>query len=189
MAKKRVRYRAIDPFDAFVNARSVDSAATVLERREERNLFAWPVMVNEALSLELYLKCLHLVRRRRRGTRTHDVCKLYDLLSKADKKRITRHFDRLVLKHPLAERMLTDGFRIDIPSVLARANGVFENQRYWHERPPLSRDLSGRAGSAGVGILIMAIMLFLLEIKPEWWQQFEDFTGGDPPFQIVPLPT
>jgi hypothetical protein len=129
MGKKRKRLRAIDTFDAFVNARSFDCTATVLDRRQEKNLFAYPMMVNEALSLELYLKCLHFVRRRRRRTHTHNICELFDRLSKLDKRKIREHFDQLLPKHPLINKMIADGYQLDINSVLARTNGVFENQR------------------------------------------------------------
>ncbi|HUT88887.1 MAG TPA: hypothetical protein VMY37_05300 [Thermoguttaceae bacterium] len=191
MAKKKKRYRPLDPFDAFVNAWGFHSAATVLDKRKETNVFAYPVMVNGAFALELYIKCVHYVRRRRSKKKTfgHELPMLFNNLSKSDKSRIQYHLDRVLEKHPLTVQMIESGILLDIDSILARADGMFDRQRYWHEHPPFGRDASGRAASAGVEPLTNALMLFLLELRPEWNERFCQFTQNDTPFSHIQLPT
>ena len=58
--------------DVYINATSFRMAADELARLAENDsMYIWPVMVNEALCLELYLKCVR--RLRRRYGRTHDI--------------------------------------------------------------------------------------------------------------------
>ena len=189
MGKKRTRYKPLDPFDAFVNAWGFHSSATVLDKRKEVNVFAYPVMVNGAFSLELCLKCLPLVRRKRRAARGHDLSALFGSVSKADKRRVRYHLDRILEVHPLTPAMLKSGILLDVESILLRANGMFEDQRYWHERNPLGRDSTGRAASAGIEPLANAMFKLLLEIRPEWQDRFKAFTETPMPFARIPLPT
>lgn len=187
--KKRKRYPPLDPFDAFVNAWGFHSSATVLDRRKETNVFAYPVMVNAALSLELFLKCLHFVRRRRKKAHGHNLFQLFHDLTKADQSRITFHLDRILEIHPLTPRMINSSILLDVDSILIRANGMFENLRYWHENIRPGSDSSGRATSAGIEPLANALLLFLLELHPEWEERFRRFTEGTLPFTRIPLPT
>ena len=56
--------------DLYVNALSFRMTVHFLntginsQDRVLRNLLYWPMVVNEAFALELYLKCLHFVRNR-----------------------------------------------------------------------------------------------------------------------------
>lgn len=171
MARKKLP----DAFDVFVNAWGYQSTSTLLDQRVERNVFAAPSIVNEALSLELYLKCIHILRRRRPRKFGHDVCKLFSNLSKSDRRSLREYYDQLLAQYPLALKILRDGVLIDIESVLQRANGIFESMRYWHELPQFPKDSNGRSTSAGTSVLINACIQFLLEVRPDWQQRFESF--------------
>src|SRR5690349_4645603 len=117
MGKKR-QPNPSDPFDAFVTAWGFHSAATALDQRKEVNVFAFPVMVNGALCLELFLKCLLLVRGNPDVAYGHDLSKLFARLSGEDQRQTTNHLESLRKMHPLTPKMQADGILLDVDSIL-----------------------------------------------------------------------
>jgi len=187
--RRRRRYRPVDPFDAFLNAWGFHCAATVVSQRPEVKVFAYPKMVNAALALELFIKSLHLIRRRRAKAWGHDIEKLFKDLSKSDKKSITKHLENVLSSHPLKNEMLDAGILVDIESILLRSKGMFDKQRYWFEKPPLGRDSDGRATDAGIEPLTNAVYNFILELKPDWKERYEEYAKNGIDFTHHPIPT
>jgi hypothetical protein len=75
----------------------------------------------------------------------HNIKALFSKLSKADKKRITKLFDKCVPELPGVEVVLSKGIKMDIDSVLTRLSNMFETSRYWQDNP------SAIVGGFGMG--------------------------------------
>lgn len=169
MAATRKR---VSPEDVYVNALSFRVAAMVLSRPDiatgvDKMLLFWPTVVCEAFSLELFIKCLHAIRRRI-PKKKHDVEALYQGLSKADRKTIAKYFYEIVQAHPQHDLALKHGITFDVDSVLQRTRDTFIRVRYWHEKQPPSPDASGKVSNAGVGSLCDALNQFIDELRPQW---------------------
>ena len=77
-------------------------------------------------------------------------------------------------------------------SVLARADGIFEAMRFWHEFPDWPKDSSGRSSNSGVGLLLNALIVFLKGLEPTWQSRWESLAQKGHPrlyHKYVPLPT
>lgn len=186
--KKRKRHLPVDPFEAFFNACMFNSAANALDMRKEQAVFGYPSIVNAALSVELCLKAVHLARRRREAAHGHSLVKLFDSLSRADKKSIESKYDECLAKHQLTVQALSAGFDVDLYGVLSRCDRLFEILRYWHERRPLQTDSNGKAGTAGLDSLFNALCLFSIELRPDWEHRFKERAGADLSHSYTQLP-
>lgn len=157
-----------EPVQVFINAYSFRASSIALNAQPEKHLFFWPMVVNEAFALELFIKCVHRVRRR--DLWGHDVQYMFGKLTKRDRKAITQRYDAIVQRHPLYDKFVDMGVALDIDSVLMRSKDAFPRVRYWHERTMPNRDAQGKVSNAGVGSLCDAIMQFLVELRPAWAQ-------------------
>jgi len=172
VGKKSKRQKRIPPQDIYVNALSFYVATMAMSQPEvargvDKLLLYWPTVVCEAFSLELFLKCLHAVRRRQ-APRHHDPAALFHDLSKADRKAIDGYFQEAVKLHFQYPLALQHGLSFDIESVLQRTKDTFVRVRYWHEQQRPNADASGKVSNAGVGSLCGAIKRLLDELRPEW---------------------
>ncbi len=164
----------INALHTFVNANAYQLTAQLIDKHpNNKHHLLWPMIVNEAFALELFLKCLHEARRRSIwGHEPHD---LFHKLSKADRKSIEIRYNAIIVGHPLYAIASAEGVPLDIESVLLRAQKLFTGGRYWHERIDLSKDSQGYATNAGVGSLSDAIRDLLYEIKPDWKTKIVNF--------------
>lgn len=153
------------PVDVYINAWSFQATAIVLNAQPDKHLFYWPMVVNEAFALELFIKCLHRIRRR--NVRGHDVHKLFRRLSKADQKTIAKYYDEIVTSHPMYLDF-SSLVKFDVESVLLRSRSTFTTIRYWHEGVRPSTDAEGKSSNAGTGSLSDAIRKLILELRPQW---------------------
>lgn len=156
-----------DPFQLFINARSFQITATILDQRKEHDFFLGPTMVTEAFALELHIKCL-LCLRGISVTPVHEVDQLFDQLDEQDKRRIEMHLNKLLVLHPHHKAAIETGILMDLQSILKRGSNMFLRMRYWHEGILPARDENGHASNAGIGLLADAIMIVLLESCPDW---------------------
>jgi hypothetical protein len=171
MTNKNKRKR-IPPQDVYLNAVSFYAASVALSHPEcaqgvDKVLLFWPTVVCEAFSLELFLKCLHAIRRRK-VKKNHDVEALFRDLSKADKKIVTKYFHGIVQLHIEYRLALQHGLTFNIDSVLQRTKDSFVRVRYWHEGQRPNADASGKVSNAGVGSLCAALKRLIDELRPEW---------------------
>jgi hypothetical protein len=157
--------------DAFVNALSFHSATNALSQCPgnpvDKLLLYWPTVVCEAFALELFIKCL-LMLRGRKPKKNHDVEGLFKLLSNADQQKIAKYLHEGVTRDDRYDLAAAHGIRLDIDSVLQRTKDSFLRIRYWHEHVPPSPDAHGTRSNAGVGALVVAIYRLLNELRPEW---------------------
>ena len=120
----------------------------------------------ETLALELYLKCLHKIRRRR--VWGHDITQLFDKLSNADKKTISKSLLEIVRQHADYFTMCSLGVSFDAESVAQRASNAFEKARYWCELNLPDADDQGHISNAGIGNFSDAIVRLILKLRPDW---------------------
>jgi hypothetical protein len=159
------------PFNIFYNARSYYAAAHFLDQQKRPNLLVFPTIVCESLSLELHLKTLHVLRKRWEKIRkNHHIRELFALLSQSDQRRIKNHLKQILQVHPHYDVASDKAGLFKIDSILDRANTMFVNARYWHECP-IPTDAKGRASNAAIGPLTDAIMLLILELRPDWTEE------------------
>lgn len=200
---KKVKRKKFDALQSFYNAAGFHFASRVIDtwgrlRQEgypaEREVLIMPMMVNEAFGLEMFIKTLYRIRRRY-ADRKHGILDLFYQLSKADQKRITTHFDRIVGGHPDYAWIVSQNVPMDVRSVLLRANSLFTIGRYWHEQLPISRDQLGFASNAGVGNLSDAIREVIYEKHPEWQELLHTArmslgrpTQSTSPVHCIPVP-
>ena len=164
MVKKK-RHKPVDALHIIVNARSYLLAALVIEKQPINPMLLWPKLACIAFSLELHLKCLHRVRRR--YSVGHNAKRIFEKLSKADRKRIAELHDKKVKKHPGYSQTVSVKCGTDFESVLVRASDLFEKTRYWHEQILPHADSLGAQGSFGMDCLIDAVKDVILESKPD----------------------
>ena len=172
MAKtKKSKAKRIKPEDVYVNAVSFRAASMALSLPQpnpvDKIILFWPSVVCEAFALELFIKCLHHIRRRTK-VRGHDVEALFGILSKNDKRKVVKYYQEIVQLHPEYQMALKHGIRFDVDSVLLRAKESFIKLRYWHEHNPPSADSSGHISNAGVGSLCDALHRLIDEARPDW---------------------
>jgi hypothetical protein len=163
---KAKRGKPSKPVDVFINAQGFLASANALNAQPQKPLFFWPMVVNEALALELLIKCLHRVRRR--TLKGHDIHALYGKLSVSDRKKIAQYYNEIVTGHPMYEMFVERGVLFEIDAVLQRSKDTFKRVRYWHEYAEPSRDAEGISSNAGAGSLCDAIRRLLLELNPAW---------------------
>ena len=80
--KKKKRLKPVDPLQIFGNAHRFAMTAKLLDQKKEPEIYKIPAFVNEAFAVELFLKALHRIRRRRPFG--HDLHTLFHELSKSD---------------------------------------------------------------------------------------------------------
>jgi hypothetical protein len=166
MARKKKRKRPFDPVMLLVNAQSYLASSVVLDAQPNKVIFLWPMITVEAFALELFIKCLHRVRRR--TVEGHDIHSLYHKLSVSDQKKIAKYFAAIVSRHPDYEWAVANRTHFDVESVLLRNKDMFTKTRYWHEGAPPNRDSFGSYGNAGTGSLAEAIRDLIFELRPKW---------------------
>lgn len=165
-----------EEFLLFYNARSFHVSATKLGDLPQTDFFLWPTIMCEAFGLELHVKCL-LMLRGRTNRDIHGIQSLFDLLSDDDKNRIRDTLQELVLANPLyVEAQSKRALRLDLETVLKRANKMFVRSRYWHEGVEEEALLNDEMCTAGIGTLSDAITKLILEIRPDWTEEkMKDF--------------
>ena len=188
MPKKtpRIRGKRGDSILLFINARGFHYAAKVVDREESaKSALVWPMMALETFALELHIKALHRVRRRK-APRGHDVSKLFHELSKSDQKKIGSYLSSSLAKHPQHKQFQTDGVAFDVDSILLRARDMFTRARYWHELELPSQDAREHGTNAGVGLLSDAITRLILDLRPEWREKISNFRFRFPRTGLLP---
>src|SRR5688572_15206004 len=111
--KKKHRRKPIDPLHLFINARGFSIASGLIDREGDVPALLWPKCACAAFSLELYFKCLLRVRRRY-AENIHDPKLLFAELSKADQKRVTEIFDRVITEHPCYAQFVANDIKLNI---------------------------------------------------------------------------
>jgi hypothetical protein len=161
MARKNKR-RSYDPFKAYCFGTFYWKAAASLGRESDRAHYAYAQLVIGALSLEVYLKCLHRIRRRIEWG--HEIKKLFDSLSKADRAAITKHYEAAAKSK-------------DIEAALIRANTLFTDARYAFEGEPWRAEhYKGVPVNKGANELIVAVRAVILSVYPEWQARYSAIT-------------
>jgi hypothetical protein len=180
MAKKKKprRKKPVDPFLILVNATGFREAMCDLDR-PLLLFYYWPSIMCGAFSLELYLKCLHRIRRR--NAHGHDPKRLFGQLTKADRKRIASLFDKYAPEAEQYANVVAHGIKMDLDSVLTRVSNMFERSRYWHEGDLPEPDSNGICGAPGLDVLIDTVKDVILEIRPEWVERADKLVETIPP--------
>jgi hypothetical protein len=128
--------------------------------------------VLSALSLEIYLKCLHRVRRRK-PPRGHNQKEIFDALSRKDRLDIEK---RYLENYKGPTEALSWKQKVTLDSALNRASVYFTGIRYGYERPsPRSPEIEGMPGLLGnIGIpnATLSVRAVILSKHPEWEQRF-----------------
>lgn len=167
----------LKPNDAlltFLNARGFGLVAQIVNAQpDNKSLLMWPLIANESFALEMYLKCLHRIRRRK-NVWGHNIGVLFDKLSRKDKKTITAYLLDFVRGHPDYLLMFSKGVSFDAAEVARRATS-FAKARYWSELELPSEDGQGFVGNMGVGSLIDAVVRLILELRPDWPDKVKNF--------------
>jgi hypothetical protein len=178
MAKKRpLRIKSPKPNDSlmlFLNARGFDFITRIVDQHQgNKSLLLWPKLANESFALELYLKCLHRIRRRK--VWGHDIKKLYDQLSVVDRKKISQYLLDIVRGHADYLLMYSKGVPFDAESVAMRASKMFARARYWSDLDLPDPDDKGFVTNAGIGNFADAIRKLILELRPDYDDQVKNF--------------
>ncbi len=118
------------------------------------------------MRFELYLKCLHKIRRRNKWG--HDIAKLFDDLVPADKKAIAKSLLEIVKEHADYPAMASAGVSFDAESVAQRASTAFTHARYWFELNLPDADDKGYVSNAGIGNFSDAIVRLISTLRPDW---------------------
>lgn len=189
MAKKKPRRmkapKPNDPVLLFLNAKGFDLTTRIVDGyKGKASLLIWPKLANEAFALELYLKCLHRIRRRK--IRGHDIAKLFEQLSKADRKKISKYLIEIVREHPDYLLMFSKGMKFDAESVAARASTIFIRARYWSDLDLPSADADEFVSNAGVGNMSDAVSRLILQLRPEFAEQVKSFRFRLPGGCVLP---
>jgi hypothetical protein len=180
MGKKRKRkikseLKANAPLLIFANAMSYYLAAILLDKHAEIGDFRiFPTQTLQALSLELFIKCLHKTRRRTFKFK-HDITDLLAGISRSDRKKIEAYLQKGLSQHPQFEGLKALGIQFDIDSIAKRSADMFLRARYWHELVLPARDDKGFAGNFGLLTLCEAIRDLLFEINPDWRSKINNF--------------
>lgn len=173
MAKKQEEKLTLAPgeeeaFLLFYNARSFHVAATKLEDLPQIDFFLWPTIMCEAFALELHLKCFLTLRNKPFG-RIHECEDLFNLLDSDDKDLVRLRLEERILIDPLLrDARAEDGLRLDLESVLKRANRMFVRARYWHEGFTKQSIENDEMCTAGICALTDAITQIILDVRPDW---------------------
>lgn len=130
---KRLRERA-KALDIAEQAEAFFMACRVLRRlaRQKAHTMAdIPMVVNAALALELYLKSL-LTLEKRKFRWIHDPAKLFEGLSDQTKRRLIREHKKWE-KNEIFERLIAGGTTPDILTLLHLGRNSFQSFRYRYE--------------------------------------------------------
>jgi hypothetical protein len=195
--KKKIQAPSVsasDPKQIFNLARNFEWAAEALEhdasvrianeaQKSHRGHWLqglWPMCVNRAFCVELYLKCLLLLDSAIE-VRKHDYRALFDQLSSKTRNRLsvlhrqafkeTYGCDADAISSKLGMEVL-----VDIPDVLEKSKDAFELFRYIYEHPRPSNAKILCAGgridfddfSLPTRIEIVAVKKAILEFRPDW---------------------
>lgn len=143
-------------------------------------------IVNDALSLELYLKCLILLEGNKYG-RAHDLVKLFKLLRSGSQVWIKNRYNTLHLNnivtflHEIHDRKgVPIPTRIDFEFIMETSKIAFQNYRYHYEKGPSQL---GSWLATGVAECVCAM---ILTKHPEWEKPFTitlNLTGTPHTFQ------
>jgi hypothetical protein len=187
---------AVDPFDVFANAYGFYWATIALDKQitehKQPHIFMWPLLVNESISLELFLKSIHILRGRNPKKFGHHIRESYKAIDPPDKRKISREYRKMLAAYPLTPHLVKAGRRMDLNSVLKRADGIFEAMRYWHEFPEWPKDADRKSSNSGAGLLLNALIGFMKGLNPTWQSRWESLLEkGHPRLggKYVPLPT
>ena len=142
-------------------------------KKDHQSLLLFPTMAHETLALELYLKCLHKIRRRNKWG--HNITQLFNNLSNADKKTISKSLIEIASQHANYAELHSLGVSFDAKSVAQRASNAFEKARYWWELNLPSADDQGHVSNAGIGNFSEAVVRLILKLRPDWNERFKLF--------------
>jgi hypothetical protein len=173
-----------DPLIMYIAARAFWYAAEAINAQHAESLRLWPYAANQSFSLELHLKCLHRLRRRR--ITGHNVQRIFERLGKADQKRITRYLAERLEQIPEFKVASASGIPFDIHSVLMRASDMFTKSRYWYELELPAADAKGYSGTHGIGQLIDAVNRYIIELRPDWPNMAANFRLTLPQRGLLP---
>lgn len=157
-------------FEVFMAAQSFGRAALALsDRVPSDEFFVWPMVVNQALCLELHLKCL----RRIRGKYSfgHDAQFIFNQLSRLDRSSIKSHLKRIIAEGPPDPSL--DHKQLELESSLLRNRDTFKTGRYWFEGTLPKPDTYGNRGNAGTDFLTEAVLRRILQLRPVWREQLK----------------
>lgn len=121
-----------------------------------------PYIVCDAMNVELYLKCLHVLDHGAFKT-GHDTAKLFASLKPTTRRIIAERYDIQVGAAQSFLAGLPPNYRavvVELDKYLQTSRFNFENMRYLYERP--------QGDMAGFPFLGRALREAILSIKPEW---------------------
>jgi hypothetical protein len=195
---------AIDPKDIFENAVAFDYTARLLQYDLIKRLHyeyqshndgsgnfinicppppeLKPALVNCALAIELYLKCILLIETGNTYI-GHDLSTFYSMISSSMRNRIESIYNQAFSTYPayVSERDNSpDKTQFELVSVFQSNDSTFMDVRYSYEPKPL---WAGKLPDLAKFALARAI----LELKPEW-APLSDCLGRLPKIQYLPMP-
>lgn len=171
-----------DPFEVFCFASAYLSGAIAISKVEFSDgpkplgehvmseALQIPGVILQILCLEVYLKCLILVRGNA-PPNTHDTKVLFNALSADDQKAIRDEYQRS------PPRNLLGGAVIEFDSVLDRTENTFKTVRYGYERPSPREPADGvTRGNLGFKEAIRAVQSVILVQHPDWFKRYQTYT-------------
>lgn len=184
MAKKRKRPRGRklksefppdSPVLVFINAMSWQTVVRTLNvQTHHKEILKWPTMVAEALCLELFIKAVHRMRRRK-IIKSHGIRADYGRIGRSDRKTIEKYLAESMALHPSYEAAVARGAKLDADSILMRAENMFVHGRYWHELIMPGEDTDKQIGNPGLSNLNDGLRNLILDVHPEWLNAVEHF--------------
>ncbi len=164
MAKKKAKKKQPKPFDVFVDATFSWKTAALLGRNGYKSL-AYSL---EAFALELHFKCLHELRGRKGSAYGHQIQLSWKGMDKADKKQIKGMLAEKVLNDDLYRVTQRLGYRLDIKTILKRAEDLFVDARYSYEGHLKKKWRVKRGINHGISLLIRVVHDLILNERPKW---------------------
>ena len=139
------------PFGLYVNARGfIDAGTTLHDNMLGNGHLGFPSMVSHLFGLELLLKCLYLIRNRKR-IKGHKLKDLFEALPLEDRSRITQLFNNLENVELVNRFFDQKGIPMtrSLEKDLDTLNNQYASVRYWWEGNFLN-DESEEAASGGL---------------------------------------
>lgn len=148
--------------DIFLQGYRFRSSALVLGKKamEEANLYGTPFVVNCALAVELYLKCIYkLENKNKQIPNLHELDKLFNVISDDAKDFASKIFsetnENLQSYKDIKDKIPT--FEWTLSNVLSEGSKAFIQWRYSYERKQLPNFLSVKAVIVALESTIFAL--------------------------------
>jgi hypothetical protein len=158
MPRKRKAKKLKKPFEIYYFGAAYNKSASRLEEQKPRKPYIRPRAVLQALSLEVFLKCIYSLRNRL-VPQEHKLTNLFCGLRPQDRTYISAEFDRRIVLHDGNKHNLT------LALVIARCDDLFETLRYGYERHPQLTDKEVETTTLGLDQAIHSTQSLALSLK------------------------